>query len=97
MIFGTDGHRAAGTSENETPNVTMSMRASVLLGNAGRTHAKPRWQTIMMIAPSISIEAPLPLKSRNAPRNGVRTIARIGKQLNSLEAASALMSNVSSR
>ena len=70
MIFGTDGQRAAGTRENDTPRVTMRMRASTLLGNAGRMNAKLRWQTIMMMAPSISIEAPLPLKSRKAPRNG---------------------------
>ena len=36
-----------------------------------------------MIEPIISIDAALPLRSINAPRNGVRTIARIGKQLKS--------------
>ena len=97
MIFGTEGQRAAGTREKDTPNVTMRMRARALLGNAGRMNAKLRWHTIIMMAPSMSIEAPLPLKSRKAPRKGVRAIARIGKQLKSLEAVSASTLRVTSR
>ena len=38
-----------------------------------------------MSEPTIRIEAALPLRSIKAPRNGVRTIARIGKQLKSCE------------
>ena len=97
MIFGTEGQRAAGTRENDTPSVTISTSANALLGNAGSRNAKLRWHTIMMMAPAISIDAPFPLKSRKAPRNGVSTIARIGKQLNRREAVSAVTPRVISR
>ena len=61
MIFGTDGHIDAGTREKLTPNTKMVTKAKVLLGNAGNTNAKILWQTTMIIAPTIIIDAPLPL------------------------------------
>ena len=51
----------------------------------------------MMIAPSMSIVAPLPLLSRNAPRNGVSTIARIGNQRKRSAASVLGMLRVTSR
>ena len=83
MIFGTDGHKAAGTNENETPRIAMIATAKALDGNIGRTKAKLRWQAIMMNEPIMSIEAALPLRSMKPPRNGVSIIAKIGKQLKS--------------
>ena len=67
MIFGTLGHSAAGTSENDTPSVTTSVSASHCDGKSGSRNAKLRWQPVMMMAPIISIVAPLPLKSSSAP------------------------------
>ena len=97
IIFGTLGHKAAGTSEKLTPRITMSSTANHLCGNTGSRNAKLRWQAIMMTAPAISMEAPFPLKSRKMPSTGVRTIARIGKQLNSLDAVLASTLSVTSR
>ena len=42
MIFGTDGHKAAGTNENETPRIAMIAIANPLDGNAGSKNAKLR-------------------------------------------------------
>ena len=97
MILGTLGHSAAGTSEKLTPSTTTSSTANHCLGKAGSTNAKQRWQTIMITAPSISIEAPFPLWSRKMPRSGVRHMASMGKQLNSLDAVAASTPRVTSR
>ena len=89
MIFGTEGQSAAGTSEKLTPRITISVTASHFDGNAGSRNAKHRWQAIMITEPIINIDAPLPLRSRKKPRNGVRHMARMGKQLNRREAVAA--------
>ena len=51
----------------------------------------------MIIAPSISIVAPLPLRSRKIPSSGVRHMARIGKKLKSWEAVALSTPRVISR
>ena len=51
-----------------------------LLGYSGSTNAKVRWQTIIRMAPKMSIVAPLPLWSRYRPRKGVMAAAPIGNQ-----------------
>ena len=61
MIFGTDGHIDAGTKEKLTPNTKIVAKAKVLLGYTGNTNAKILWQITMITAPTIIIEAPLPL------------------------------------
>jgi len=50
-----------------------------------------------MMDPSISMDAPFPLRSRKIPSTGVRIIARIGKKLNSREAVPASIFRVTSR
>ncbi len=60
MILGTEGHRAAGTSENDTPSTTTISTASAFDGKSGSRNAKLRWQAIMITAPSMSIVALLP-------------------------------------
>ena len=97
MIFGTEGQSAAGTSENDTPSVTTSSSASHFEGKSGSRKAKLRWQAIMMTAPTMSIVAPLPRKSSSAPRKGVSTMARMGKQLKSCAADWASIPSVTSR
>ena len=82
IIFGTDGHKAAGTNENDTPRIAMIATANTFDGKIGKRNAKLRWQAIIMSEPTISIDAALPFLSIKPPRNGVRSIARIGKQLN---------------
>ena len=89
MIFGTEGQRAAGTSEKLTPRITMSVTARPFEGKAGSRKAKLRWHAIMITEPIISIVAPLPLWSRNMPSTGVRHIASMGKQLKSFDARAA--------
>ena len=42
---------------------------------------------LLSTLPAISIVAPLPFLSRNAPRNGVRNIAPIGNQENNPDAS----------
>src|SRR5574344_1277286 len=61
IIFGTLGHREAGTSEKETPNMTIAANAIILLSVAGTKNAKVKWHTIISMEPSISIVAPFPL------------------------------------
>ncbi len=89
MSFGTEGHRAAGTSENDMPRMIMAAYASSMLGNPGSTSAKIRWHAIIRIAPQMSIVAPLPRLSRKRPRNGVMAAAPIGNQRNMPAAVSA--------
>ena len=89
MIFGTDGHRAAGTSAKLMPSTTIVARARNLLCVAGSAKANTKWQTIRSRAPQISIVAPFPFVSRNLPRNGVMMAAPIGNHLNMSEAVLA--------
>ena len=63
--------------------------AIILLGNAGNTNANVVWQIIISSEPRISIVAPLPLRSRNQPRNGVMKAAPMGNQRKMSEAAVA--------
>ena len=58
---------------------------------SGRIKAKIRWQQMSRRAPPMSIVAPLPLRSRKLPRNGVMTAAPIGNQRKMFDAASAVM------
>ena len=97
MIFGTLGQSAAGTSEKLTPRTRMSTTASAEDLATGSRNAKLRWQITIIIAPTRSMVAPFPFLSRNKPRNGVSTIARMGNTLNSLAAKSASTPRVTSR
>ena len=97
MIFGTLGHNAAGTKEKLTPRTTIKSTANHCSGNIGNTKAKHKWQTIIMIAPTMSMEAPFPLLSKKIPKSGVKHIARIGKQLNSCAPTSGLTLKVFER
>ena len=80
IILGIEGHNDAGTNENEMPSKMIAANATILLGNAGNTTAKVRWQIIISNEPRMSIVAPLPFLSRNQPRSGVMQAAPIGNQ-----------------
>ena len=61
IIFGTEGHMAEGTNENAMPKtiiINVANHHSFRIGSVKR-----KCTPISIIAPSIMMEAPLPLRS----------------------------------
>lgn len=75
IIFGSDGHIAAGTNEYPNPNMAIAIKPNAGIPGANVT---TRCENRIMDAPIIMILVPFPTMSTTAPKMGANTNVKNG-------------------